>query len=229
MNISKLHITLDDKTLVDISFNISSSLALVGQSGSGKSLTLKALLGMLPSSMEVELKFEGDFELKAGESLAFVPQNPFTALSPLTKIHKQFFTSLEKAEKLFAQVGLDVELLHRFPPELSGGQLQRVIIAMALESEPELLLLDEPTTALDPKTRVMILELLKKLQKEFGFKILFVTHDMNSAQSLCEDICVIKNGKVVEIGDMQSILKNPTAQYTKTLIEANFANRNFRI
>ncbi|QOY54427.1 ABC transporter ATP-binding protein [Candidatus Sulfurimonas marisnigri] len=229
MNISKLHITLDDKTLVDISFNISSSLALVGQSGSGKSLTLKALLGMLPSSMEVELEFDCDFELRAGDSLAFVPQNPFTALSPLTKIHKQFFTSLEKAESLFTQVGLEAELLQRFPPELSGGQLQRVIIAMALESEPKLLLLDEPTTALDPKTRVMILELLKKLQKEFGFKILFVTHDMNSAKSLCEDICVIKNGKVMEIGDMQTILQNPTVKYTKTLIEANFANRNFRI
>src|SRR3990167_2653983 len=126
MNISKLRITIDEKSLVDIRFSILSSLALVGQSGSGKSLTIKALLGMLPSSMKLELEYENSFELVAGESLSFVPQNPFTALSPLTKIKKQFFIPLSKVEKLFAQVGLDMELLERFPPELSGGQLQRV-------------------------------------------------------------------------------------------------------
>ncbi|HUH43198.1 MAG: ATP-binding cassette domain-containing protein [Sulfurimonas sp.] len=229
MKISKLHITIGDKTLVDISFNINSSLALVGQSGSGKSLTIKALLSMLPSSMKVSLEYENSFELIAGESVAFVPQNPFTALSPLTKIKKQFFVPKERVEKLFAQVGLDIELLERFAPELSGGQLQRVVIAMALSHEPKLMLLDEPTTALDPKTRVMILELLKELQKEFGFKMLFVTHDMNSAKMICEDICVLKDGEVVESGEMSHVVQNPTQEYTKILIDANFANRNFRI
>jgi ABC-type glutathione transport system ATPase component len=229
MKISKLHITIGDKTLVDISFDINSSLALVGQSGSGKSLTIKALLSMLPSSMKVSLEYENSFELIAGESVAFVPQNPFTALSPLTKIKKQFFVPQERVEKLFAQVGLDIELLERFAPELSGGQLQRVVIAMALSHEPKLMLLDEPTTALDPKTRVMILELLKELQKEFGFKMLFVTHDMNSAKMICEDICVLKDGEVVESGEMSHVVQNPTQEYTKILIDANFANRNFRI
>lgn len=229
MNISKLRITIDEKCLVDIGFSIPSSLALVGQSGSGKSLTIKALLGMLPCSMRLELEYENSFELVAGKSLAFVPQNPFTALSPLTKIKRQFFIPLSKVEKLFFQVGLDMELLERFPPELSGGQLQRVVIAMALSCNPELILLDEPTTALDPATRVMILNLLKTLQSEFGFKILFVTHDMSSAKILCEDICVIKDGKVVESGKMQEVLQNPIAEYTKILMDANFANRNFRI
>jgi peptide/nickel transport system ATP-binding protein len=229
MNVSKLLITIGQDTLVDINFSIISSLALVGQSGSGKSLTLKALLGMLPQNMKLDLEHDSSFELVAGKSLAFVPQNPFTALSPLTKIRKQFFIPLERVEKLFAQVGLDIELLERFPPELSGGQLQRVVIAMALSSEPELILLDEPTTALDPENRVMILELLKSLQSEFGFKILFVTHDMVSAKSLCDDICVIKSGKVIESGKMGEVLKNPNAEYTKTLIDANFANRKFRI
>lgn len=229
MKISRLHVSIDDKTLVDISFNIGSSLALVGESGSGKSLTIKALLNMLPSSMKLELECESDFELVAGKTISFVPQNPFTALSPLTKIKKQFFVSREKIEELFAQVDLDVELLERFAPELSGGQLQRVVIAMALSHEPKLMLLDEPTTALDPKTRVVILELLKKLQSELGFKMLFVTHDMNSAKMLCEDICVLQNGEVVESGEMLHVVQNPTKLYTKTLIEANFANREFRI
>jgi len=229
MNISKLRITIDEKCLVDIAFDIASSLALVGQSGSGKSLSIKALLGMLPRSMRAELEYKSSFKLIAGKSLAFVPQNPFTALSPLTKIKKQFFVELLKVEKLFSQVGLDTELLERFPPELSGGQLQRVVIAMALSYEPELILLDEPTTALDPKTRVMILELLKELQREFGFKILFVTHDISSAKMLCDNICVIKEGRVVEDGKMEEILQNPKQEYTKILIDANFANRNFRI
>lgn len=229
MKISKLKITLEDKILVDINFEINSSLALVGQSGSGKSLTLKALLGMLPSSMKCELEVDGDFELKAGNTLSFVPQNPFTALSPLTKIKDQFFIPLKRVEALFVQVGLDIGLLERFPPELSGGQLQRVVIAMALESHPKLILLDEPTTALDPQTRVVILDLLRSLGKEFGFKILFVTHDMSSAKSLCDEICVIKNGEVVESGSMSDTLNNPDTEYTKTLIDANFANREFRI
>ncbi len=229
MNISKLNIIYNDNALVDISFKIDSSLALVGQSGSGKSLTLKALLRMLPSSMSCELVHDGDFELVAGKSLSFVPQNPFTALSPLTKIKEQFFIQDSEVEKLFEQVDLDIELLHRFPPELSGGQLQRVVIAMALSNKPKLLMLDEPTTALDPETRVLILDLLRELQKEYEFKILFVTHDMNAASSLCEDICVIKNGKVVEYGKMDEILSSPAQEYTKILIEANFANRKFRV
>ncbi len=228
MNIQALKITLDNNTLVDINFTINSSLALVGQSGSGKSLTLKALLGMLPSSMKSTIKHDADFEFQAGKTLSLVPQNPFTALSPLTKIKKQFFSDKARVEELFEEVGLDKALLERFPPELSGGQLQRVVITMALESKPKLLLLDEPTTALDPQTKTIVLELLKKLQKKEGFLMLFVTHDISSAAQLCEDICVIKEGKVVEDGIITNILENPKQEYTKTLIQANFANRNFR-
>ncbi len=228
MKIDKLTITLQDTTLVDISFEIVHSLALVGQSGSGKSLTLKALLGMLPQEMELDMKIESSFSLSVGSSVALVPQNPFTALSPLTKIKKQFFSDPKRIDTLFDELGLSHDLLERFPPELSGGQLQRVVIAMALESQPKLLLLDEPTTALDPDTRVVILDLLKELQKKENFLMLFVTHDISSAAYLCKDICVIQNGKLVEDGIMSDILNNPKQKYTKTLIEANFANRNFR-
>ena len=228
MKVSKLLITFQEKTLVDIAFEIQTSLALVGQSGSGKSLTLKALLGMLPSQMRHTLNYDASYTLKAGKSVSFVPQNPFTALSPLTKIKNQFFVSSKRKKELLESVGLQEELLERFPPELSGGQLQRIVIAMALESSPKLLMLDEPTTALDPDTRVLILKLLKNLQREFGFKTLFVTHDMHAAAELCEDIYVIKNGKIVEHGKMSAILENPQEIYTQTLINASFAKRKFR-
>jgi peptide/nickel transport system ATP-binding protein len=228
MKIKKLRVSLDGRDLVDIGFTVNHSLALVGQSGSGKSLTLKALLGMLPSRMVLDLELEADFVFERGKTIAFVPQNPFTALSPLTKIKDQFFVGEDKMEALCQSVDLDLALLERFPPELSGGQLQRVIIAIALSAEPRLLMLDEPTTALDPKTREVIIELLKRLQERQGFKILFVTHDMHSASALCDEICVIKEGKVQESGLMESVLQRPSSPYTKTLIEASFANRKFR-
>ncbi len=228
IEIQHLEIKLKEKTLVDISFTIRSSLALIGQSGSGKSLTLKALLGMLPQTMRVTLQKKSDFDLLVGENIGFVPQNPFTALSPLTKIKKQFFSSKERVHQLFDEVGLEYELLDRFAPELSGGQLQRVVIAMALEKHPKLLLLDEPTTALDPQTKIVILKLLKDLQKKENFLMLFVTHDILSAKEISEEVCVIKDGVIVERGAMQAVANNPKNEYTKILIEANFANRNFR-
>ena len=228
MKINKLYVELKESALVDISFNITASMALVGQSGSGKSLTLKALLGMLPNTMKCELEVESEFALVAGKSVALIPQNPFTALSPLTKVKKQFFVESKRVEELFSEVGLDKSLLESFPPELSGGQLQRVVIAMALSNKPKLLLLDEPTTALDPETRVKIIELLKELQKRENFKMLFVTHDISSARDLCEDIAVLQEGKIVESGKMFEVLEHPKQEYTRTLIEANFANRNFR-
>jgi len=228
MKIKNLQIHLNKIELVNISLEINSSLALVGQSGSGKSLTLKALLGMLPRTMKSQMDLENDFELVAGESVAFIPQNPFTALSPLTKIRKQFFVNEERVLELFREVGLSSLLLDRFPPELSGGQLQRVVIAMALSSKPKLLLLDEPTTALDPETRDIIIVLLKKLQLKEKFKMLFVTHDISSAKNLCEDIAILKSGKVVEYGKMSQVICTPKEIYTQTLIEASFANRKFR-
>jgi ABC-type glutathione transport system ATPase component len=228
MQIKRLTVTLGTKTLLDIGFRIRHSLALVGQSGSGKSLTLKALLGMIPSTMNMALEVESPFALVRGESIGFVPQNPFTALSPLTKIKDQFFVEEKTVKALFARVGLEESLLERFPAELSGGQLQRVVIAIALSSRPRLLMLDEPTTALDPHTREVIIALLKTLQKEMGFLMLFVTHDMVSARALCQEICVIKDGEVREAGEMESVMRSPQSDYTDVLIKANFANRDFR-
>ena len=228
MKITKLDISLADKTLVSINFEIVNSLALVGQSGSGKSLTLKALLGMLPEVLTCDMEVESDFELIGGETLSFVPQNPFTALSPLTRLTDHFMVDRQRQEELIKMVGLKVELLDRFPPELSGGQLQRMIIMIALEKTPKLILLDEPTTALDPENRTIITELLKYLQEELGFKMLYVTHDIESAKGLCEDIMVIKDGTVVETGKLFRVIKQPQTEYTKILLESNFAHREFR-
>ncbi len=228
MKCRSLKISHEGKSLVDISFEISHSLALVGQSGSGKSLTLKALLGLLPSSMEHSMDIESDFDLVPGKSVAFVPQNAFTALSPMSRIRDQWLHDREYGKELFGVLGLERSLYDRFPSELSGGQLQRAVIAMALSSRPRLLLLDEPTTALDPALREDIVEILLQLQERFGFLMLFVTHDIKIARTLCRDMAVLNGGKVVESGLSQSVISAPREEYTKKLIEANFANREFR-
>jgi len=228
MKCQHLRIASGQKSLVDISFEITHSLALVGESGSGKSLTLKALLGLLPSNLDVELELESDFDLIPGKTLSFVPQNAFTALSPMTRIRDQWLNPPERAGELFDFLGLERTLIDRFPGELSGGQLQRVVLAMALGSDPKLLLLDEPTTALDPRLRVEMVEILVQLQKEFAFLMLFVTHDIKVAKALCRTMLVIREGRVVEEGASRDILEHPREAYTKQLIEASFANREFR-
>jgi peptide/nickel transport system ATP-binding protein len=224
----KLKIATEDKKLVNISFCFKDSFALIGESGSGKSLTLKAFLGMLPKSLHVEMDLDG-FEVKRGKSVAFVPQNPFTALSPLTKMIDQFLVSREVAQEYFDMVGLEHSFLDRFPSELSGGQLQRVVIAFALYIKPKLLLLDEPTTALDMKSKEAILELLKSLHVEHRFKLIFVTHDIDAVEDLCEEIAIIKNGTIVESGNLKDIIINPKNEYTKELIDSGFKNREFRV
>jgi peptide/nickel transport system ATP-binding protein len=226
--VQKLFISHMDKELVNISFEINKSFALVGQSGSGKSLTLKALLGMLPQNLKCELDVESNFDLIAGKTISIVPQNPFTSLSPLTKIDKQFMLEEVKASRYMKMVDLDTNFLDRYPSELSGGQLQRVIIAMALSSDPKLLLLDEPTTALDSETKDGILKLIIKLQNEVGYKILFVTHDVEATKELCEDIAILKDGIIIERGRVEEILSSPKNSYTKQLIESNFKNRGKR-
>ena len=118
--------------------------------------------------------------------------------------------------------------MNRCPNELSGGQLQRVVVAMALSFEPSLLLLDEPTTALDPHAKKVMIELLRTLQAKMGFSLLFVTHDMGVAAKMCENICVLKEGRIVEEGKMVSVLGNPKNDYTRQLMDADFKTRDFR-
>lgn len=227
LDIKKLCIKNDLLKIVDIKLCIKNSTALIGESGSGKSLSLKAILGLLPNNLRTILEIDSDFLLER-KNISFIPQNPFTSLSPLTKIKKQFFCNEEKIITALELVGLKQEIKERFPLELSGGQLQRVIIAMAITKEPKLLLLDEPTTALDDKNKKLILELIMELKEKIGFLILFVTHDITSIKNLCEDILILKDGKIVEEGKTLEVLKNPKDEYTKKLINKTFYNKEFR-
>jgi len=228
IHIDGLSVTHGDTHLVDCSFEIHRSLAMVGESGSGKSLILKALLGLCDTALDVQLQKRSAFEWIRGKSVALVPQNPFTALSPLTKIEDQMFLDRERSKELFEMLGLDNTLLKRYPNELSGGQLQRVVVAMALGSAPKLLLLDEPTTALDGDSRTVMIEQLLALQETLGFSLLFVTHDMSVAAALCEDICVLQKGRIIESGELKEVMENPKMPYTRQLIEADFKNREYR-
>jgi len=229
VKIENLKIVGNKKELVNIKeLPIYRATALVGQSGSGKSLTLKALLNLLPSNLNAQYKVDAPFSLIRGKSLSFVPQNPFTALSPLTKISKQFFATKSRAKELFDMLELEWRLFNEYPPNLSGGQLQRVIFAIALANNPKLLLLDEPTTALDVSLRDEVIEILKNLQQKLGFYMLFVTHEINLVSKFCDYIVVLKDGEVIEKGLVEDVIKEPKEPYTKRLIESNFANREFR-
>lgn len=227
VKIKRLQISSENEKLVDISFTITKSTALIGQSGSGKSLTLKSMLNLLPSSLRLILDSESEFNLDSS-NIGFIPQNPFTSLSPMTKISKQFFCDDNKKEQLLKLVGLEDFILNRFPSELSGGQLQRVVIAIALSNDIKLLLLDEPTTALDIKSKRTILDLINYLNEELHILILFVTHDINSIKNICNDIIIIKDGKIIEEGNTLVVLENPKNEYTKELINSTFENKEFR-
>ena len=223
--INSLKIFNSSKIFVDVKDIKLEKTALIGESGSGKSLTLKALLNLLPSSFK--RKIDLNFTLKKSET-SFIPQNPFTSLSPLTKIKKNFFIKKDEIIKLLNLVNLDESVLDKFPGELSGGQIQRIVIALSLSNNPKLLLLDEPTTALDTKNKYNFINILKNLQAKLDFKFLFVTHDIEILKDFCDFGYILKDGKIIEKGNIKDLLNNPKESYTKKLVEANFANRGFR-
>ena len=226
--LERLKISSGNLALVDISFELKNSLAIVGQSGSGKSLTLKSILNLLPKDLEVKKTLDSSFEQNP-KNISYVPQNPFTSLSPMTKIKDQFFAPILKQKELFDLVDLEYSLLDKFPSQLSGGQLQRVVIAIALLNNPKLLLLDVPTTALDNSSKHTIITLLSTLQKSIGFKLIIVSHDIKSIEEICEDIIILNKGTIVEFGETKKVLNTPQNDYTINLINSNFTNREYRI
>ena len=232
-----------------VSFHIEKgeTVALVGESGSGKSVSALSVMQLLPYPRAVHphgsVQFDGEEMLGApqerlqqlrGDRIAMIFQEPMTSLNPLHTIEKQIGETLmlhrkmtreqarEHTLNLLGKVGLpDPETrLKSYPHQLSGGQRQRVMIAMALANEPDLLIADEPTTALDVTIQAQILNLLKDLQDEFGMAILLITHDLTIVRHVADRVYVMTQGKIVEEGDTARIFEQPQHTYTQKLLNA---------
>ncbi len=222
------------------------TLGLVGESGSGKSVTALSVVRLLAPGAKIlggEIFFQGRDLLKASEAalravrgarIGMVFQEPMTSLNPLHRIERQIDEVLEihglasrdkrraRTLELLQEVGLQnaEKRLDAFPHELSGGQRQRVMIAMALANNPDLLIADEPTTALDVTVQAQILKLLRDLQKRHGMAILFITHDLGIVRHMADEVAVMKLGRVVETGATEQIFTAPRHDYTRMLIAA---------
>lgn len=222
----------DGRLLVDhlsLQLKRGETLGLVGESGSGKTLTLKSLIGLLPKNLS-----ESYEEKKINGNVAMIFQNPMSALDPLCPVFAQLIEvvmirqNVSKKEaacrvkELIERLGLPKELSKkdRLPSELSGGQCQRILIAMALACKPDVLLCDEPTTALDVTVQKQTLDLILSLQKEMNFAVLFVTHNLAVAAGICSHLAVMHHGKIVERAATKEILLTPKDEYTKMLLSA---------
>ncbi|MBW8786526.1 MAG: ABC transporter ATP-binding protein [Rhizobium leguminosarum] len=230
-----------------ISFDIAKGevVALVGESGSGKSVSANSILRLLPypsaSHPSGEILFKGKDLLKAserelrevrGNDITMIFQEPMTSLNPLHTIEKQIAEILalhqgmtgqsarQRVLELLNQVGIrePEKRLKAYPHELSGGQRQRVMIAMALANRPELLIADEPTTALDVTVQAQILELLRQLKAVHGMSLLFITHDLGIVRKFADRVCVMTKGRIVETGAVEDVLSNPKHDYTRHLL-----------
>ena len=221
-------------------------LGIVGETGCGKSITAQAILGVLPSESSRttgRISFEGVDQLALpeaerarhrGDAVSIVFQNPGTAFNPLFTLGEQMRMVLKRHRALrgvaareliarrLADVGLtDTErVIRAYPHELSGGMLQRAMIAMALLCEPRLLILDEPTTALDVTVSRQILLLILELQRALGFSVLLITHDLGVVGTTCDRVAVLYAGRVVETGPTDVVLSQPGHPYTQGLIGA---------
>ncbi|MFT6985883.1 MAG: microcin C transport system ATP-binding protein [Psychromonas sp.] len=232
---------------VSFTLNKGQTLAIVGESGAGKSLLALSVLQLLPypeahhPSGEIYLsgqplvgKGEAVLEMIRGNKVGMIFQEPMTSLNPLHTVHKQIAESLlihkgltgKKAQtriiELLELVGIESPQtrLGSYPHELSGGQRQRVMIAMALANDPELLIADEPTTALDVTIQKQILDLLKSLQKRLNMGILLITHDLHIVRSIADSVLVMREGEVVEYNNKKELFENPQQEYTKILLDA---------
>ncbi|KAA0682017.1 ABC transporter ATP-binding protein [Roseomonas genomospecies 6] len=232
-----------------VSFDIAKgeTLALVGESGSGKSVTALSILQLLPYPMarhpQGSIRFRGTELVGAeekvlrdvrGDRIAMIFQEPMTSLNPLHSIERQINETLflhkglsraaarKRTLELLRLVGLPnpEKRLNAYPHELSGGQRQRVMIAMALANEPDLLIADEPTTALDVTIQAQILELLKDLQSRFGMALLLITHDLGVVRKMADRVCVMNQGEIVEQADVADIFIRPQHPYTQKLLAA---------
>ena len=222
---------------VSLKVEFGKTLGLVGESGSGKTTTGLAIARLVPASggsikiMGTEvLGLEGEALRIQRQHIQFVFQDPYSSLNPRLRAGRLVREALDrlkvgnpternrKVNELFGQVGLSREQEHLFPHQFSGGQRQRLGIARALASHPDLLICDEPVSALDVAVQAQILNLLRRLQKEIGLTYLFISHDLGVVQHMCDEIAVMYVGQIVEQADRISLFQNPLHPYTKELL-----------
>ena len=235
--------------VTDVSITVEEGeiLGLVGESGSGKSVTAKNVMRLLPtppaSVLSGEILFKGRDILKLsekemrsvrGNEISMIFQEPMTSLNPVYTCGNQIMeavmlhqhvdkkTARATAEEMLKLVGMSMpeERLKNYPHELSGGMRQRVMIAMALCSNPSLLIADEPTTALDPTIQAQILELIGELQKKLGMSVLYITHDLGVVAELCHRVVVMYAGMVMEVAQTEDLFSKPAHPYTQGLMKA---------
>ena len=240
----------DDETVYavnDISLTLDrgETLGLVGETGAGKTTVAKSILGILPKAQaEIasgEIFFEGEDLLKysnrkmqkiRGNKIAMIFQDPMTALNPIETVGFQISEAIlqhnhitkaesrEKACEMLEMVGIPSDRYNEFPHQFSGGMKQRVVIAMALACSPELLLADEPTTALDVTIQAQVLDMMRNLQKQLNTSVILITHDFGVVADFCETVAVAYAGEIVEKGSVDRIFNNPKHPYTQGLFSS---------
>ena len=247
LKINNLSITTKINTNVylvnSISFSVKEgkTTCIVGESGSGKSLTALSIIRLLSPQLKMsgEILFnnedickmsELEIRQKRGLDIAMIFQEPMTSLNPVLTIGYQIKEAItvhsdspnneinKKVEELLMLVGIPIERVNSYPDELSGGQRQRVMIAMAMSCNPNLLIADEPTTALDVTVQAQILKLLDDLKSKLNMSMLFITHDFGVVEDIADDVIVMFKGKIVERGEVNQVLKKPKHPYTKALL-----------
>ncbi|NLL76447.1 MAG: ABC transporter ATP-binding protein [Clostridiales bacterium] len=232
--VSNLSVSYKKKVHVlnNISFEIERGeiLGLVGESGCGKSTLAKAILGMIKHESG-EIRYNA---LSQGKGICpqMVFQDPYGSLNPVKKVGwileeplklKGGFTKTQRrgrVSRMLDKVGLDSVFADRYPSQLSGGQRQRVALAGALMLEPELLIADEPVSALDVTIQAQIIELLLKLHKDMNLSVLFISHDLRVVYQICDRVMIMRKGEIVETGNVQDIYFTPKHEYTRTLLDA---------
>jgi len=220
------------------------TLGLVGESGSGKSTVALSILRLLPANSEItsgEIIWDGLDILRLGNGhlrnlrggeIAMIFQDPFSSLNPVFTVGDQISEAVklhqrgtgsgkrERVFELLELVHLKAEVIGKYPHELSGGMRQRAMIAMALAGGPKLLIADEPTTSLDVTIQAEILKLLKEIQSKLGMSIIFITHNLALVYGFCDSVSIMRQGRIVEEGNIEEIFKNSRTDYTKELIAA---------